>query len=560
MNQNFRVFSFQRWSTGAQGSPDRDSSDRQDDGAIAYCAERGWTLDERLIDPGRSAYKGQHMQPGGSLWRFFDMTRRGDIKPGDVLLFEGWDRFTRQPVDISIPLFLELIRAGITVITTFDRVEYTKATIRNNSGLLHSSLAAMDAAYRNSYDKGKRVRSAWKKRRDHKTLVCPAWMRPKVDKTGFDLLPACVAVIERIYHLAIAGNGVKTICRTLNGEGVPGFQRHYREGTKPKRKESKGWHHSYVLTLLTDRRVIGEAEFFEWHTDDDGVTTRKTTGERRKIYPAAISEELFVAAQEVRRRPHQGRNGEAMTNLFGAGIARCVCGTRMKYINKGKKGSYLQCVDAMRGQDCEHRKLHRYELVERFVLLLFGTLAYGEIGQDEATSAIMVEKARAQREADDIEAQYNRILDAIGTGQSTLAAKRLATLEDRHKAVVKRLQSIERQLAELSVRPLGERLGEVQKLIANMDQLDGEERVAVRSRINRGLAGFIDRVVFNDPNPPAHAVRPADYVQATEWYIRFRQGWPPHLPTQSTQAKTLIAMMGKTTIRNSEVTIEIPGR
>ncbi len=547
--RHFRVYSFRRWSTVAQNESDSDR--RQLHAALDYCEKRGWSLDEQLIDPGKSAYHGRHMLPGGSLRRFFDMIQAGTVRPGDKLIFEGWDRYSRQPPRIAMPLFFDIVNAGVEVHLTDANQALTKKNIDENESLLFGVLVGMQSAHRESRIKASRVRDSWAVRRNTKTKVCPDWMRLVSDE--YKISPVHQAALIRMCELAVAGHGVNSITRTLNADPVFG------DGFG-----GKGWFHSYVRTLLTDRRLIGEVEFNRIEVDEaTGKRLRIKTGERRKIYPAAVSEELWTQVQAVRRRDWHGRNGATLANLFGGGLAKCACGSSMIMVRRGRPGKYydyLQCVDAGRKHKCTASKMHPYVIIEQFVLLFFGTLAYGDIGQDETTSTLMVQKAKAQREADDIEAAYHRILDAVGIGQGGLAAKRLAALEDDHKAAVGRVRAIERQLAELSTRPLGERLSEVQKLIANMDQLDGAERVAVRSRINRGLGQFIEKIVFNDSDPPAHAVRPADYVQANEWYIRFRRGWPSHLPIHSPDAKMLAAMMGKTTVRDGEVTIEVPGR
>jgi hypothetical protein len=314
------------------------------------------------------------MQEGGSLRRFFDLVNNGTVKHGDVLLFEGFDRFSRQPPDIALPLFLDLVRAGVEIHTINDGQIFTKESVRQNQNQLYGTLSGMWGAYNESKNKGGRIRDAWKVRRERATLVCPAWLKPNADRSGYDLIPECAVVIERIYQLALAGHGVESICRTLNREGVPAFGRHVLDGTKPVRKPSEGWFHSYVRTLLTDRRVIGEAEFYEWETDDKGVTTKKKTGIRKVIYPAAIDEKLFYEVQETRRKVSPGRNGATMANLFGSRLARCVCDAPMTLIRKGTHNSYtyLQCNDARRHQArCENRKLHRYEPVEAFVLEWF---------------------------------------------------------------------------------------------------------------------------------------------------------------------------------------------
>jgi DNA invertase Pin-like site-specific DNA recombinase len=538
--KTFRVFSFRRWSSRMQN--DGDSDRRQLQAALDYCDRKGWTLDQELVAPAQSGY---HQKNGGPLASFFKMVETGTVKPGDVLLFEGFDRFSRQPPDLALPRFLALIHAGIEIHTILDGQIFTLKTVRGNQGQLYGTISAMWGAYLESHNKGGRIRESWKRRRNTASLVCPGWLRPKPDKSGYNVIPRCAAAIARIYEMAIAGHGYEAIARKLNQEGEPPFQQGFLPDTVPVRKRSKGWHYSYVKSLLTDRRVIGEVEFFERHTDDNGKVTKIPTGERRKIYPEAISEAVWQRCQETRRRPNQGKNSVSMSNLFGARLANCVCGASMVQLVKGAKGDYkyLQCLDARRGQDCQHRKLHRYEPIEAFVLAFFGTLAYGEIQPDETTSVLMAEKGKAQREADDIEASYNRLAAAIEGGTGALAAKRLAALESQHVEALARLAAIEKELNGLSTRPMGEQLIQIQELISGMDKLDDAERVAVRSRINRGLASFIDRLVFNDPNPPENAIRPAETVHATEWYVRFKPTVPARL-AQSWQAKLVIMLAG----------------
>ena len=528
MAQTFRVISFRRWSSRLQ--TDGDSDRRQLAAALAYCKARGWTLDEELVDPGKSAYRNEHMQEGGALWRFFDRVSKGEIRPGDVLLFEGFDRFSRQPPDIALPRFLDLIRAGIEVHTILDGQVFTKQSIRTNQGQLYGTLSAMWGSYLDSKNKGKRVKDAWIRRREARTLLCPAWIRPNADRTAYECIPECVAVIIRIFKLAIAGHGVQTICRMLNADKVPAFERALLPGTKPGRKPSTGWHHAYVRNLLKTRRVLGEVELREWVAEDDGDAKAVKTGETRKLFPAAISEELWQQAQDARRSERHGRNGAQMVNLFGAKLAKCVCGASMSLVRKGARNqyTYLQCSDARRGETCTYSKLHRYEPIEDFVLALFGELAYGEIEPDDGLSAVRTEVAKAQRDADAIEARYNREADAIGKGKGGLGAKRLAALETQHADAMQRVETLQRKLRSLQAQPLDKQLAAVQTLIADMDRLGGEERVAVRSRINTGLRGFVQAVVFNDPKPPQGKA----FGYGEGWYVWFADHLPPLPPTK----------------------------
>lgn len=563
----FRVFSFRRWSKASQ--TDGDSDRRQLKAALEYCQKMDWPEPESLVDPGKSAFRGSHLREGGSLARFFRMVETGIVKPDDKLIFEGFDRFSRQPPDIALPLFLDLIRAGVEIHTTFDGSVYNRQSVRTNQGQLYSTLSYMWAAHLESKNKSGRIRDAWKGRRDRPTLVCPAWVKPNADTTGYDLIPPHATVIERIYQLALQGHGVEWIAKSLNREGVEAFGRHVLDGTQPKRKPSFGWHHSYIRTLLTDRRVIGEAEFFEWHPDDHGEVERKATGIRRKLYPAAVSEELYTQVQATRRTTNQGRNGATMANLFSGGIARCACGSNMTLIRKGARSNYpyLQCNDARRHQmSCVNRKLHRYDVVEAFVLTLFGALAYGDLTPDAGSVALKTELASAQRAAEDIEKDYARFATTVRKGTAgPLAAKQLAAIEAEHVAALEQVSAIQRQLSELGAKPLTADLEEVQGMINKMDSLDGDERLALRSRINRGLRRFIKEIRFNDPQPPRGATRPADFIKANEWYVRFTPTFHASLPRDGVQAKLLMLMMALenksvTYKRNPDGTTRVEGR
>jgi hypothetical protein len=499
--QGFRVFSFLRFSNPAQASGD--SEHRQLEATLEYCAARGWTLDETLVDRGKSAGRGRHMQKGGSLRRFFDQVEAGLVRPGDKFIFEGFDRFDRRPPRLVMPNFLELINRRIEVHVIHANAVFSIETIDENEGLLYSVLSAMWGAHRENRAKGKRVKAAWRARRSHLTYMTPAWIRPDHDRlpggefppgTKFELIPEYVAVIEYIFRLVIAGHGFDKITRILNAEQIPAFRRAVIPGTIECRRPVHGWHHSYVRSLVVTRRVLGEVELCESIEGADGKIRSVKTGEIRKIYPAAISEALWREAQDARRQGVAGRKGDEFTNLL-SGVARCVCGASMHYVSKGTRSSfkYLQCSGAKRGV-CNYRRLHRYQQLEERVLTIFGEYAHGPLPMPEdPTAGLQAQIADLKRDADELERQYNREADVIGRGKTTgLGAKRLASLEAQHGAKLAQIAELEKQLKAARNGPsVDEQITAVRALIAGLDGLPVSQRYATRARINAGLRGFL---------------------------------------------------------------------
>ncbi len=106
------AYSYTRFSSPAQ--KEGDSARRQLQAAKKWCEENGYVLsDERFLDEGKSGYKGKNLQGDGDLKRFIDLIADGKIKPGSVLILESFDRFIRLKPSKTVPLFLNIINAGI---------------------------------------------------------------------------------------------------------------------------------------------------------------------------------------------------------------------------------------------------------------------------------------------------------------------------------------------------------------------------------------------------------------------------------------------------------------
>lgn len=115
-NMQARVISYTRFSTLAQAKGQ--SLRRQEEKAENWAAARGLKLDEnlRLRDLGVSAWSGANVETG-ALSMLREMAKGRQIEPGTILVIEAMDRLTRQGLDEALPLFIDLLKSGIELVS-----------------------------------------------------------------------------------------------------------------------------------------------------------------------------------------------------------------------------------------------------------------------------------------------------------------------------------------------------------------------------------------------------------------------------------------------------------
>jgi hypothetical protein len=253
----------------------------------------------------------------------------------------------------------------------------------------------------------------------------------------------------------------------------------------------EGWQAVYVRRLVHERVVLGEIEEHETHDDK-----RVSTGRITKVYPAAVSLTLWQQANDAiaGRRPAIGRKGKFFSNLL-TGIARCECGAMMKIIRKtnakGNEFHYLACTMA-RWAACQNKKYVTYADKERLILKMWGEIAHGV--DKPAPDKLMSEIAVKRDEASQIERAIERILDAVQGGHGSVVAKRLAQLEQSHKAALAAIEAMEKAIRQ-SVPSIHDDAA-LRDLIDHLDTLTGDGLYDARARINAGLRTYLDRIVF----------------------------------------------------------------
>jgi DNA invertase Pin-like site-specific DNA recombinase len=357
-----KAFSYVRMSTDLQLKGD--SLRRQREASRRYAERHGLELveDDRWHDIGVSAYSGKNIA-SGRFGEFLEAVRAGEIEKGSYLLVESFDRMSRQEPMVALKPFIEIVEAGLILVTLDDERVFTgKISFED----LIISIAKMSRANEESVRKSDRLSHAWKAKRavigqKKLTARCPSWLRLTSDRMGFEVVEDRAAVVRRIFDEAASGLGTFTIVRRLNEEGIPTFT------------GKGGWQNSTVNKILSGAAVVGT-----FQPNRMEVGKRTPDGEPiRNYFPRIVAQPLFESAQrgrlERRTKPEQGKKGSGgpkgkyYTNLFSKLAVCAYCGEPMQYQNKGKppKGrSYLVCSNALRNDGCEMTGRWRYDQFE----------------------------------------------------------------------------------------------------------------------------------------------------------------------------------------------------
>lgn len=496
------AYSYIRFSTPAQQKGD--SLRRQLKKAERFSNERGLTLDTSLRDLGVSGYRGDNRRKG-TLARFLQKVRDGEIARDSWLIVENIDRLSRENPWDALGLFREIIEAGLTVASLIDEMIYDLVSLRARPEMMQTLNAALTKAHRESADKADRLQEVWAEKRAEieaggrrkLTRQGPGWVDLIADDPAEPLvgewrLNDRAPVVREIFQWAIGGLGKESIVRRLNARGTPSF------------KYGDGWNASVVAVLLSDRRTIGELQLFT-----------KVGGPRRAIgapiqgyFPSVINEDDFFRAQAAISKRHSGatpgKKGK-VPNLF-VGIARCLCGRAMEFRDKqsrrapSPKSVYLTCSGNRRGHKCLNSARFTYSELEGLVLDWVSDIKMSDAEMREADSAATRLSAK--------EAKRDDLKRRISEGMEKWGISTVQIIKDELFAIVERdgraLEAVEAEIVSLAeiVRStkgsaIDDRRASVRRLREEMGSLDGEAFFDARAKLAAALRAVIDRAEFH---------------------------------------------------------------
>lgn len=507
-----KAYSYIRFSTPEQARGD--SLRRQVEQAEKWAAEHKIQIDESLREFGVSAHRGAHVEHGTVLGKFLDHVRSGRVEQGSYLIVESMDRLSREAVMQALPRFIDILNAGIIVVTLSDGQVYSKESIDQNPYQIMVSLGPMIRSHEESKLKSKRVGEAWEKKRERAragthllTRRTPEWITIKGEK--FVFRDGREEIIRRVFRETIEGYGRRTLASPLNLEGIPNF----RAGENRK-KNPTGWHPSSIAKILNSRAAFGE---FQPGTGTTKYGTHKPEGTPiQGYYPAVIDKKTFDEAQGVIasrrferdenggviRRGKGGRHGYGIAHLL-IGLGRCArCEGPIHIINKGRppKGAlYFECSTARRKAGCDNANRRRVDEIERRLLKNLSYIDADAVLDGSAPSGEAQRVAGLRARLADVKRERDAVLRIVKTGDEA-AIREFEQLAAQVKEAAAELADAETSLARAAADPgLKARLVEAVDLTRAMDEAEGEQRTAIRTRLAEQLRQLVDRILF-DPD------------------------------------------------------------
>lgn len=457
----------------------------------------------RFEDLGVSAFNDKNAKKG-DFGRFLQCVEDGIVPQGSFLLVESFDRLTRtKPID-ALPRFLDLINAGITVVTVVDHQVHSRETISANPIGLMMSIAHMIRSNEESSSKSRHLRSAWDAKRlnigkKRLTARCPYWLKPADGESGFEFIPERVDVVKRIFQMSKDGMGNATIVKRLNGEKVPPFS-----------SKSDGWQNSYIHKILSSKAVYGE---FQPSLQRDGLIT--ACDPIQDYYPSLMSKEDWLLVSSIRegRKTRGGvGKGKHLSNLF-SGLLKCgYCGSSMNmggYVSKkanGEKrsGKYVACSSARRGNGCNYIQWE-YGDFENQVLRFCKSVDFAKVLNAQSNSGQEVDEARKRvirigLEINEHQSKLQNLVNALeaGGGESPLASilKRVGELEIVIEELTYQKQLAEKEVVLLSAESVQNSIQQatIVELLQQLNSLQGTDlhdlRIRLSQAIKRSISGI----------------------------------------------------------------------
>jgi DNA invertase Pin-like site-specific DNA recombinase len=289
------AYSYLRFSTPEQAAGD--SRRRQLSMAEKYAADHNLRLDLALSfrDLGVSAYRGRNAKEG-ALRAFLEAMEHNLVPPNSYLLIESLDRLSRDRILAAQALFMQIIQAGVHIVTLTDQRCYSLESLNQNPLDLIVSLVSMMRANEESEMKSRRIRASFDIRRSQLSEKpwssrCPGWLRLDKAAGKFIIVEDRADVVRGIYRDVLSGVGHQTIARQLNEQQVPLFGHGNQQG--------RIWQKSLIRHFLRTPTVIGTlVPFISEYVD--GAKRMRPQAPVENYYPAIIDRSDWDRVQAKR--------------------------------------------------------------------------------------------------------------------------------------------------------------------------------------------------------------------------------------------------------------------
>lgn len=484
-----KAYSYIRFSTPAQAKGD--SHARQTDRATRYAAEHGLELDSdlTLTDLGVSGYRGKNVKQG-AFGLFLKAIEEGRVAKGSYLLIENLDRLTRDEISEAMPVFLQIVNAGVVVVTLTNQEAYSKERLRKEPHAIYGVISELIRANQESFYKGQRVADAKERKRTRLaqgalrdrayTRQTPGWIKWSEETRSYELIPERAAVIREVFSLADQGWGLDRIARELNRREVETWG----EG---KRKAAY-WRGSYLRKIVNSKAPIGLFTPSRTTRDEETRARRDVALDPVPLFPAAVDAEVYwKVVRRFQTTAPRGRNATLEPASIVAGVAKCTCGASMIRVSKGRSRGklyvYLLCARAHeKAKGCEHLPVRYDDVVQALTGNAAEIIEGAPGGKDTADIEAEIRNLDAYLDklSDDVEG----LADLAAHDRSPAATKRFRDKErdlERHRKELRELRARKETLTHASVRARLQKLqAALQREPLNVGDANGALRQTMR--------------------------------------------------------------------------------
>lgn len=479
-----KAYSYIRISSAAQAKGD--GIRRQIAKSRKWASDNGLDLDGEISDVGLSGFHGRHVS-GGAFGGFISLIQKGDIEPGSVLIIESLDRISRENVLTALSQLIQILTAGIDVVTVTDKKRYSSRDV--DGAMLMKSLGIMERAHDESLMKSERALEAISNRiedikKGFKRFVqnAPAWISQSriadTDEWQFSLNNHA-ATVREIFELYADGVGTPLIAQQMQ---------------RNKRRSFKGgvWSRQTALAILRHPAVIGQWSFGGTDVPD--------------YYPRVVSNELFYRVQNILKSKsiNAGNKGREFTNLF-QGFLRCHhCDGAINIGRGGRKNAYqfMTCVNTSKGVACDgtaNRKVMRYAALEPVVLDLTSVFADMAVGKgNRETVALKLEESKTQRAAlEKRVANIRSMIESVDSDEDRLSfVTRLNDLRTEIGSCTVDIERLEREIHKIddNSETSTEIVNLIKSEIAKWPDLAKDDLYVSRSKVSQSLRKLVSVV------------------------------------------------------------------
>lgn len=392
-----KVAIYIRWSTDDQG--EGTTLEVQSETCRAYLLSQGWTVNPDLIfiDDGYSG--GTLDRP--NMARLRQAVARDEV---DCVVVYKLDRLSRSVVD-TVNLVCREWEGQCAIKSAREPIDTT-----SQAGKMFFYTLINYAEWERSVIKERTYSGKLRRAQEGKNPgMKPPYGYLIAEGGRFGIVPAEVAIVQRIYREYLAGMGMRQIVTRLNAEGI-------------QPREATMWGQSTVQRILSNPAYIGRLEYGRRRQTGQSRTKQSATViTETSLIPPLIAREDWEMVQSIKAtRPGfgrgQGSGRSSVSDSLLTGLLRCQCGHGFAGRSLSKPYRYYRCMGAhMKGAAyCDCGSI-RQEALDDLVVESLRSLYGGEAVRQRLVQKIaeqyqhQLAEARATGKA--LQHQRQRLLD-----------------------------------------------------------------------------------------------------------------------------------------------------